>query len=481
MLAAPLARLPLPALGAHLGVRCAALLAHAAPPPPARPRAALDDFAPATRPRVVLAVLLALYVSNQWARMLPSYLVSFDVVRLAQASAAYELMNADLNFDQAQYGLLVSYGFSLLYTAFALPAGAACDRYSRKKILIGSAVGWALATAGSALAQNFNHILISRILLSISQAFATPAAVSLIASLFPSGERATATSIYSAGIYMGGALASLSVVLSRLLGWRQTALVTAASCAPATIVLALVLHEQKRTDAAPLPSQSPHRATELSSTASLTERLNTVLAVPSVRLLLAASAARFFAGFAIGAWTAPFYRTYFGMRADWFAVLNACIVSGAGSLSVITGGWLSDLLVRRGEPHRVSLVPSIGSLLAIPCWVVAMQVPHFYVSMLGLCGAYLCAECWYGVTISMMQAALPTAVRGTAQGLLNMVQILGNASPFLMGHLLTRGVALRPLATIVTPAAYVICAIFFWLAGRARRYELLEEKQTRQA
>ena len=32
-----------------------------------------------------LAVLVALYVANQWARMLPSFLVSFDPVRLALA------------------------------------------------------------------------------------------------------------------------------------------------------------------------------------------------------------------------------------------------------------------------------------------------------------------------------------------------------------------------------------------------------------
>ena len=89
----------------------------------------------AGRPGLILAVLVALYVANQWARMLPSYLVSFDPVRLAQPGAAFELMNADLNFNQAQYGLLVSYGFSLLYTLCALPAGAACDQFSRKRRL----------------------------------------------------------------------------------------------------------------------------------------------------------------------------------------------------------------------------------------------------------------------------------------------------------------------------------------------------------
>ena len=38
--------------------------------------------------------------------------------------------------QQAQYGLLVSYGFALLYTAFSFPAGYACDRFPRTRLLL---------------------------------------------------------------------------------------------------------------------------------------------------------------------------------------------------------------------------------------------------------------------------------------------------------------------------------------------------------
>ena len=42
--------------------------------------------------------------------------------------------------QQAQYGLLVSYGFALLYTAFSFPAGYACDRFPRTRLLLGAAL-----------------------------------------------------------------------------------------------------------------------------------------------------------------------------------------------------------------------------------------------------------------------------------------------------------------------------------------------------
>ena len=103
----------------------------AARPPPSAPQL------PAKRPNVLLAVLLALYVSNQWARSLPSFLVSFDAAAAQAADAGHRLMNVGLGFNQAQYGLLVSYGFSLLYTAFSFPAGWACDRLPRTRLLLG--------------------------------------------------------------------------------------------------------------------------------------------------------------------------------------------------------------------------------------------------------------------------------------------------------------------------------------------------------
>ncbi len=42
----------------------------------------------------------------------------------------------------------------------------------------------------------------------------TPAAYTMISDLFPASTRGTANSIYASGVYLGGALASLSLVLN---------------------------------------------------------------------------------------------------------------------------------------------------------------------------------------------------------------------------------------------------------------------------
>ena len=154
---------------------------------------------PAARsPALVLTALVLLYVTNQWARMLPSFLVSFDAAGQAGKSGR-ELMNLALNFDATQYGLLVSYGFTLLYVACSFPAGMACDLYSRKAILLLAATGWSAATALSAVARNYAQLLGARVLLGITQAFSGPASHTLISATFPPRRRATVNAIYTGG------------------------------------------------------------------------------------------------------------------------------------------------------------------------------------------------------------------------------------------------------------------------------------------
>jgi hypothetical protein len=397
------------------------------------------------------------------------------------------------------------------------------------------------------MARCFAHVLLARVLLGIAQSFSGPAAHTLISDTFPASRRATANAIYSSGIYLGAALASLSAVLGQSVGWRATSFTVAAASAVPALCLALFIKEPPRPVAAATAGSGGG-----GGGAAHGSRPAQVLRVASVRLVLAAAAARLFSGFAIGAWCAPFYRTYFPAHTRQFAVLNAVIVAGGGTFATVMGGVLSDRLTSGGKGHLAAYVPAVGSLLAIPCWVAAMQarravrgapaapplprpttplphptapyhtLPHpttphspplaphsthhppptthhppthppptlhdgpcrlchhqarsFLPSMGWLLVAYLLAETWFGATISFLQGGLPPSVWGTAQGLLNVVQVAGNASPLLIGAALQRGASLRTMLTLCVPAGYLVCAVFFFLAARARTAELAAGK-----
>ena len=394
----------------------------AASRPPLRPQlsaaggTADEESAPSKKPinpYLVLSALVLLFVSNQWARNLPSFLVAFDAAGQAGRTGR-ELMNIALNFDAQQYGLLVSYGFTLLYVACSFPAGIVCDIFSRKSVLLASAFGWSAATATAAAAQTYNQLLAGRVLLGMTQAFSGPAAHTLISTTFPPHRRATANAIYTSGIYLGAALASISVILATSIGWRATCLCVALATAPPAILLSFALPNDTPA-AAPAAKSSTAAATPAAPPASATASsgFGRVLSVASVRWLLAGVTCRLFAGFAIGAWAAPYYRSAFPSRAREYAILNALIVAGGGTFAAVGGGVLADRLsadsaaggaaggaAGSGEANK-ALLPIVGALTAIPFWLLAIQSSHFGLSMFALLCTYLAAETWY-VTSPLM-------------------------------------------------------------------------------
>ncbi len=407
----------------------------------------------------MLGALVLVYVSNQWARALPASLVNFNP---AAQGRPRDFMNVELGLDELRYGFVSSYGFTALYSLASLVAGVACDRLPRGAVLLTATAGWSAATALQSISRGYGQLLGARALLGFSQAFCTPAALPMIAERFSARRRAVAGAIYSSGIYLGYALASSSVILTSTLGWRATSVVVSAFSAAMVPTLWLALRgSTPATSTAAAPSPPP----------PVERPLHSVLRVRSVLLLLVAVAFRSFAGYAVGAWSFPFYRQYFPECAATFASLNAVMVAVVGTLSTVSGGVLSDRLAARRGPHASLLVPIVGCLLAMPLWFGVAQAGSFTLSIGCLLAAYLAAECWWGATISTMQGALPPNLWGTVQGLTNFVQLLSNGSPLLVGVLVRQGYALRDVLACIVPCTYAAALCLFAAAYRARKRE----------
>jgi MFS family permease len=78
------------------------------------------------------------------------------------------------------------------------------------------------------------------------QAFTTPAAYTLLADAFPESSRATANGIYSSGVYVGGACASLTVLLTASIGWRDCSLLSGSIGIATALLAQVVLREPER-------------------------------------------------------------------------------------------------------------------------------------------------------------------------------------------------------------------------------------------
>jgi MFS family permease len=96
-----------------------------------------------------------------------------------------------------------------------------------------------------AIGHNFWDILYSRLGLGITESLAAPACYALIAAYFPMAERGAANGVYSCGIYIGGGLASLSILIARSAGWRMACVIVGGIGIAIGILLLCTVKEPK--------------------------------------------------------------------------------------------------------------------------------------------------------------------------------------------------------------------------------------------
>ncbi len=80
--------------------------------------------------------------------------------------------------------------------------------------------GWSCMTVVQGFAEKIWLLFVCRFMLGFFQAACNPPAYGIISDYFPPNWRTRANSIYSLGIYVGGGLSSLSILIITAVGWR---------------------------------------------------------------------------------------------------------------------------------------------------------------------------------------------------------------------------------------------------------------------
>jgi MFS family permease len=341
-------------------------------------------------------------------------------------SLVLEPIKQQMHLSDTQLGLLVGFGFVLLYSLVGVPLGWLADRVNRRNLIATGLLVWSCATAACAFADDFSGLFTARALVGFGEAALVPAAMSLIATYFPRRLLSRAVSIFTMGASLGkttaflggGALLALLAPLGAItlpgLGpftpW-QTLFIAASLPGLVLVPLLFTIRE---------PARKPQTAASSTRLASAWLRrhasayaLHVGAAVCSIMLIQI-----------FGNWSASLF-----VRVHGFSVHEAGFVIGsvtlfAGPAGHFAGGWLTDRLQRRGvagAPLATIAVSLIASAVAASLLYAAPSlgaaIAAFALLMFVVASA--AAPCLSGV-----QTLSPPAVRGVCTSIYMCVMTL---------------------------------------------------------
>ena len=337
------------------------------------------------------------------------------------------MLGESLDFGDTQLGILQGFAYSIPYSLNVLFVGWLVDRYSRRGVLFGGVLLWSMAAAASGLATSFTTMAFARAGVGFGEAALIPAALPLLAAIFPRDKVSGAIGLFYAGANVGGFLANLVggmlidtlvaagdirvPILGLIAPWQATFLVTGLP-GVALAFLAWGLAEPKVARVA----RTLKQATET----TLTEGRQTMAGYFRdhwfffVTYTLATSTMSLSA-YTLFAWSAP----YFGRTYGW----SNTVIGAATALGMVVSmagnplwGVVADRLRRKGHldgvyrvfiPLVVLGVPftAIGYLVQIP----AVTIVFYLLSHLSLAA--------FGANMSALQLAAPAHLRGRLTGI----------------------------------------------------------------
>jgi MFS family permease len=357
-----------------------------------------------------------------------------------------EPIRKEFHLTDTQLGMLGTM-FTILYAVVGVPFGRLADSWSRKKLLALGMLVWSALTAGAALVTSFAMLVVTRLGVGVGEAVCAPAGTSWIGDLFPAGKRGRALAFFMMAVPLGTALSYMvSGPVAQAFGWRAALVIAAA---PAAILIpALLLLREPRRGASESHVSAGHHVPAWS-----------LVRIPTLWWIIASGAMINFNLYALGTFLPAFLTRVHGLSVAqsgfWLGLGHA----GAGVFAVVTGGLISDYVIRKRRNGRM-LSAAGAAIAAAPLALWSVMVPRgsWVAAIVLMCAAYGLLNVYYGTVYSCIQDIVAPALRGTAMSIYFMAMYLCGASfgPLFTGRLsdmMARRAATMAGSSVITEAA----------------------------
>jgi len=351
-------------------------------------------------------------------------------------SVAAPLMTKELGLTAVSMGVVFS-AFSWTYAAAQIPGGILLDRIGVRLTYFFSVTIWSTFTLFQGFTTNLWTLIACRLGLGVAEAPAFPSNSRVLGTWFPQAERASATGVYSIGQYFGLAfLSPLLFWIAGAFGWRALLIIVGA----VGILFGFVWYALYRD-----PHESRANQAErdyitagggVASSSGVRFEWRHIAFLLRQRQILGASIGQFASNS-----TLVFFLTWFPtylaterqmgwIKVGFFTVLPFI----AACVGVITGGFCSDLLLRRtGSANLARKLPIIAGLLLASTIVIANFVSRdtlvIIVMSVAFFGQGMCNLGW-----TLLTDVAPKELMGLSAGVFNLcANLAGIITPLVVG------------------------------------------------
>jgi MFS family permease len=337
----------------------------------------------------------------------------------------------DLAISDTQMSLLMGFSFAVFYTLCGIPMGRLADVASRRWVVTWGVAFWSIATAACGLAHHYWQLFLGRVGVGVGEAALSPASYSLIADSFPPERRATATSVFATGIFIGSGLAYVvgGVVVGFAMEQGQTVLPWIGPTRPWQLVfyllggaglmfawLVLLIREPTRKGVTAGSKAVPFRDV----VKLLMQHRYTVL------LHNFGFAGTALALYSINAWIPSVWQRVHGWEVREVGVIYGSIVAVVGTFGIVLGGWLADRWRAKGMSDATLRVGAIGSLCGAPLSLAIAFMPSGSALAVLMIPITMFVAMPLGVAASAIQDLVPNGMRGQTSAIyLFIVNLVG--------------------------------------------------------
>lgn len=254
--------------------------------------------------------------------------------------------------------------FLWIYGLMSPVAGLAADRINRKWLIAGSLFVWSGVTLTMGFATTFRQLYVLRAVMGVSEALYIPAGLALITDYHRGNTRSLAVGIHMTGLYVGQALGGFGATVAQAWSWQITFRSFGLVGVLYSIVLVLLLHENRDKSVRVEKIQNPGSMLE-----SVKNSLGMLLGMISFWVILFYFAVPSLPGWAVKNWMPTLFSDTLGMDMSKAGPLCTITIAFSSLIGVIAGGLVADRWISGNLRGRI-YTGAIGLSLTIPALIL---------------------------------------------------------------------------------------------------------------